>query len=161
MPCPSCKGIGCLIFNGLVPQCKGCPDQNRGQRIYCNTRRCRGIKGCGKSFSLMHAMVLKHLTINTEILWKFLSNIAAGMTSIPAFAAAQAGTFSDRTIHRLRSRFTRKGSAIRTMLSTICPPPTTVSSKPIVQTINHLQAAFATQPCPISAFQLRFQTAFL
>jgi hypothetical protein len=73
---------------------------------------------------------------------------------------------SDSAPYRIWKRFQNAQSAIRTALSTICPPPKIDSSQssntPAESTLAHLTKAFTGHPLnPIAAFQLALHTFFI
>jgi hypothetical protein len=162
--CPNCKKAGCLILYGFLRGYEEASQEKfiRAHRVICNPRRIKTRKGCGKSFAIYKAGVMKHVRVGTVTLWKFLSAVADGMSKIPAFRSVLPDSFHDRTIHRWWCRFAlKRQSAIRSLLSSIAAPPPVHSHNPAIATIRHLQAAFPDTPCPIDAFQCRFQTSFL
>jgi hypothetical protein len=106
--------------------------------------------------------VLKYYRIDTTTLWKFLSNIAAGKSTLTAFNYTSATvSFTQRTLYRWRAKISGKQTFIRNLLCSICPVPLTQSALPLIQTISHLNKAFETHPCPCAAFQHHFQTCIV
>lgn len=155
---------GCLILYGFLRGYEEASQEKfiRAHRVICNSRRIQTRKGCGKSFSIYKADVMKYVRVGTDSLWKFLSNVAGGKGKIPAFRSVLPASFHDRSIHRWWHRFAlKKHSAIRSLLITVTAVPPVASDDPAIATINHMQTAFPSSPCPIAAFQYAFQTSFL
>lgn len=160
--CPHCKYIGTLIMHGYL---RGYDEKNygkriiRGRRIFCSNRFKKS--GCGKTFSVFKSNIIKGFNITADSLWKFLKNISNGINKFKSFKDI-ALSFSNTTIYRLYKRFKYQQTNIRTALSRIHLKSKTCSNKnPVVQTILHLKLAFNHLPCPISAYQIHFQKAFL
>ena len=62
---------------------------------------------------------------------------------------------------QLQRRLRRGLARVRTQLCRVQAPPVSPQSAPLLQTVAHLQAVFASDPCPTAAFQLRFQRPLL
>ena len=157
--CPCCKKAGFLILNGLIrgfTESSSSIRNSRGHYIICSARR-KGGHGCGKSFPVFLSAVIKYHSISTESLWQFLGNISSKMSSIAAFRAVL-HSYSDRTIHRFRSRLRKCQVIIRTNLLTLCSVPQCTNTDPLIQTITHLRAAFASSPDPVASYQFTFMT---
>ena len=162
--CKWCGRIGCLVLHGFLKGYEEASQDkfNRAHRILCSSRRKRGDKGCGKTFSVYFASVITNVRISAESLWKFLSAVAGGEQKIKVFRSLLPQCFHDRSIHRWWQRFVRiRQSAIRSLLCTICPPPVIENRSPEIQTILHLEKAFSSCACPVAAFHLLFQCPFL
>ncbi|MBU1085885.1 MAG: hypothetical protein KKD05_00015 [Candidatus Omnitrophica bacterium] len=161
-PCPYCKSAGSLILHGYLSgnhQTISGEKIIRGRRIFCSNRNRR--VGCGKTFSLLAANILKGFNICANSLWRFLNNISKGMSKIQALKKLNL-PFSDSTVYRLFKIFSHRQSRIRTLLLRQSPvPQLPFINHPPIQTIVHLKSAFKNFPCPITAFQLSFQTPFL
>lgn len=162
IPCPHCKIIGSLILHGYL---SGYEEQVygkrtiRGHRIFCSNRNRR--TGCGKSFSLLISNILKGFNISANSFWRFLNNIAKGVSKIQALKKLNL-SFSNSTAYRLFKKFSNRQSRIRTVLFRRCTPPKlSITVHPPIQTISHLKSAFKESSCPITAFQDFFQTPFL
>jgi len=159
-PCPHCRRKGALILHGfiygyLLPGGK----QKKAHRVFCSNRNRR--PGCGRTFALRRATVIRKLAVTTEQLWKFIKNICKA-TPIKHALEIHPSQYSLSSIYRLHQRFKRRQHVIRTRLIEFAqPPPVNDSANPIRQTIEHLRTAFNNKPCPITAFQHHFQTAIL
>jgi hypothetical protein len=161
-PCPHCKETGTLILHGYL---RGYDLKKinkriiRGHRIFCSNRDRR--KGCGKSFSIVLAAMLKRFIIQTSQLWSFLKNIAAGLNTFQAFKAIKV-LLSFTSFYRLRKRVHLNQPNIRPFLARRSHPPRDVHHiRPLVATIHHIQSAFKGNPDPLAAFQHVFQQPFL
>lgn len=130
----------------------------RGQRVFCSNRGQRG--GCGKTFALVLAEVLPRHTVTATLLWRWLLELLAGL-SIKAAAEKLRLPFVLETFHRLRRRLLRGLDQVRTRLCQELSPPASSQSQPLLQTVEHLRAAFPDSACPPADFQLRFQHPFL
>jgi hypothetical protein len=166
-PCPHCKVVGTLIRHGYL---RGYDESNpqrktvRARRIFCSNRNAR--RGCGRTFSVWCADIIRRLSLTTACLWKFLQHAVVG--SLLAAIRAAACHLSDRTWQRIWKRFDLGQSNIRTALSARCPPPELPTSlpaqpsrRPAAQVLAHLQAAFPDAACPIAAFQYTLRTFFV
>lgn len=163
-PCPHCKLIGALILHGfLYGNEEGASDNNRhirGRRIICNGRK-KHNKGCGQTFSIKAANTIRNVCITAQSLWSFLTDILMEHSKASAFIK-----LTDRihpsSAYRLYKRFSKGQSRIRSFLSRLDPrPKLPTTSCATTQTIAHLKSVFATDPCPITAFQMHFQVSFL
>jgi len=160
-PCPSCNRVGCLILHGFLYGYQNKDGGIRGKRVFCSNRNLR--TGCGRSFSIIFSSIIKQITITAESVWNFirLIDIGKGKTIVHAFRQVLQDICSHRTAYRLRKRFIRGQSSIRSFLNRIIPHPPLNSGDPSRQTIAHLEAAFPTASNPIAAFQTFFQHAFM
>ncbi len=166
LPCPHCKLTGALILHGYL---RGYDEESlnkkvvRGRRIFCSYRRKR-VKGCGITFCVLLAGVLKKFSITAQSLWRFLRSIADSSSKIEAFRCLKS-PMSVSSCYRLWKRFSTSQSRIRTFLASLSPPPKLpTTSCPIAQTIAHLESVFCnrTMPTsPIAAFQAHFQIPLL
>ena len=161
--CPFCRLFGYLILHGYL---KGYyetgtnQDFLRGHRIFCSNRKKRG--GCGKTVSILLANILKNFIITADTLWKFIrrlleeNRIAEILKGMPILTKSIG--------YRLKRLFCVNQTSIRTKLCIISSPPDNKTDNPVIQTIQHLQHSFAASSqqllCPVSAFQLRFQSSF-
>jgi hypothetical protein len=146
--CPHCQVVGALNRHGcLVGYDESQRQTLRARRVYCSNRNAQ--RGCGRTFSVWLADKIRHLSLSTHVVWRFLQQVIAG--SIAATTRSMMER-SDRTWQRVWKRFQLAQSTIRTALLKRCPPPTLSSDQPEAQTIAHLQAAFPTD-CPLAAFQ--------
>jgi hypothetical protein len=164
--CPHCKLVGTLIRHGSL---YGFDDSNpqrktlRARRIFCSNRNAR--PGCGHTFSVWLADKIRRLSLTTGCLWRFLQRVVVG--GIVAALRAADCQRSDRTRQRIWKRFLLGQSTIRTALLARCPPPklpqlvAKPAHRPAAQVLDHLQAAFPDDPCPIAAFQQTLRTFLL
>lgn len=133
--------------------------QKKGHRIFCSNRNRR--QGCGKTFPLRMATVIRSTSIKTQQLRTFLQNLCSGTPIIHALEIEPC-YYSTSSRYRLYHKFKRRQPAIRTKLSELSRPPTIHESKnPLLETFEHLKAAFKDAPCCIAAFQNHFQTSIL
>jgi hypothetical protein len=130
----------------------------RGQRVFCSNRGRRG--GCGRTFSLCLAEVLPRHTFTASLLWQLLVRLLAG-GSLKAVAEKLRLPFALEAAYRLRRQLRRKLDLIRTRLCRQRTPPISSQSDPLLQTVEHLQAAFPGAECALSDFQLHFRHPFL
>jgi hypothetical protein len=130
----------------------------RARRICCSNRHAR--RGCGRTFSVWLADKIRHLSLTTGTLWKFLQRVVAG-TRAAAIRATKCH-LSDRTWQRIWKRFDRNQSHLRTALLGRCrPPDLPASPRPAAHVLAHLQAAFPHADCPIAVFQTTMRTFFI
>ncbi|VAX37286.1 hypothetical protein MNBD_UNCLBAC01-404 [hydrothermal vent metagenome] len=119
----------------------------RGHRIYCSNRARR--EGCGKTFSIMLYTLFKKYIITTDLLWLYLKNISEGFNSLKAFDSLQS-IFQTSTAYRLIKTIILNIPTLRTLLLNKHPPPKSFkTSNPLIDTILHLQSAFAHHSDPI------------
>ena len=160
-PNPDCRRVGCLIRNG--PLCgygEGSQRIIRGQRVVCSARRSHGEMGCGKTFSILRGDVLYRRQVNAPQLYDFFSGMLRGLSRRGAWAALGL-LFSIRHVYRLWRAFLNRQLRLRVLLSRLGAPPSSELADPALQVIQHLQSAFAGEPCPVAAFQLHFDEGFL
>jgi hypothetical protein len=162
-PCPNpeCRRVGCLIGHGhLCGYGEGNKRVIRGDRVYCSDRR-RGPKGCGKTFSILPGALLSRRQVNAPQLFEFFEGMLRGLSRRAAWRALGV-IYSIRHAYRLWRAFLDHQLRIRELLCRLlAPPPVGALCAPALQLVQHLQAAFASVPCPISAFQAWFQEGFL
>ena len=163
MPCPNCRLIGALVLHGCL---RGYDERSaqakivRGRRIFCNNRKARH-NGCGRTFSILAAAVLKTFSISAASLWHFLKAIRGLPDRRPALRKLGL-SFHASAAYRLWKRFVRAQTRIRGYLTRHCPrPELPVTPCAATQTIAHLRAVFNQAACPVAAFQQRFQASFL
>jgi hypothetical protein len=108
----------------------------------------------------MPAEVLPRHTITGPLLWPWLVRLLAGL-SLKAAAEQLRLPFALETVYRLYRRLRRGLARLRTVLCSAVSPPPSCQSDPLLQTVEHLQAAFPADACPLAAFQLRFQQPWL
>ena len=161
--CPHCKKISTLILHGkLYGYDEKSANQKiiRGRRIFCNNRKTRN-NGCGKTFSILASTTLKNFSISATSLWTFLTMLLTLPTKIAAFRKLDI-SHSESSTYRLWKRFSQAQSKIRIRLfPRLNKPQLPTADSPVAETISHLQSAFNNHPCPIAAFQKKFQASFL
>jgi len=160
VPCPHCGLTGYLIGHGFVRGYSesGQAQHVRGRRFFCSNRYRR--RGCGHTFSVLLASVMRRFTVRANTLWHYLQAVADGSNRKAAWQQAQVG-FSVQTGYRLLRMFERSQTHIRTLLCCIRPPPESDSQQPLIQLIQHFKASFYMDSCPLEGFQIRFQQPFL
>jgi hypothetical protein len=130
----------------------------RGQRLWCSNRGRRG--GCGQTIYLAFAWVLPRHTFTAPMLKKLLSALRAGSSVQVAWGGGGLSLALQSSYHLLQ-RFRERIGELRSCLSHRGPPPQGMHPDPLVQTIEHLSCAFASEDCPIAAFQCWFQTPIM
>ncbi|MBZ0166316.1 MAG: hypothetical protein K8I00_05865 [Candidatus Omnitrophica bacterium] len=160
--CPHCHRSGFLIRHGFLKSYdlyKTGQQIIRGYRFFCSNRNRRN--GCGKTFSILGAHLLKQFTITTHLLWKLLllmlNNLsaAAAVRRLPVRLSVSNG-------YRLFDAFKQAQSRIRGILSRRCKQlHTHQGPSPPHQTIEHLKTAFPKTKDPIAAFQFACQQPFI
>ena len=166
LPCPHCKLAGALILHGYLNGYDEGPLNKkvvRGRRIFCSNRR-KHFKGCGLTFCVLLAGILKNFSITAKSLWCFLEHILPSSSKIEAFRYLKF-PMSASSCYRLWKRFSTSQSRIRTFLVRLSTPPELpITSCPTTQTIAHLESAFGnrtTLTSPVAAFQAYFQIPLL
>ena len=130
----------------------------RGQRVFCSNRGQRG--GCGRTFLLCLAEVLPRHTLTASLVWQWLLKLLSGL-SIKAAVEKLRLPFALETFYRLRCKLRQRLDGLRTRLYGEPSPPASRHPDPLLQTVEHLQAAFPRNECPPVDFQLHFQHPFL
>lgn len=161
IPCPHCRREGCLIRNGHLtgndPQLQRDQRIERGQRFLCSKRFRR--TGCGRSFSILQRGILRNFSLNAAIVSALLAACRKHLRVHPAWQTLTRH-LSLSSAYRLWQRFGRQQDRLRQMLCQITGSPTSASSLPRLQTIDHLHKAFPQESSPIAAFQNHFQAPF-
>lgn len=157
MKCPFCGRSGCLNRHSLMRGNN--PDANtgsiiRGQRVFCSNRGRRG--GCGRSFPVMFDWTLSGHTFTAPALWRSVLQRLGGLSLRAAWHSVKSPLALDSFYHLLQ-RLRRRQTLLRTVLSSIIVPPVSKHSDPLLQTFEHLAAAFPDDPCPIRAFHRHFR----
>ena len=131
----------------------------RGQRVFCSDRGQRG--GCGRTFSMFLADVLPRFTVTALLLWQWLCLLLEGQ-AVAAAARSLRMPFADQTLYHLLQRLRLRLDVARTRLCPTAPAPPSPHTDPLLQTIEHFQAAFPrADGCPLQEFQTRFQAPLL
>ena len=161
-PCPHCQKTEFLIKHGFL---RGYDPEHqtdktvRATRVFCSNRN--RATGCGRTFSVWMADKIKSLFLDTESLWKFLTQAVATNNKFEAFRNLDC-RLSDSAPYRIWKRFLQAQTAIRTALARLCKPPQLVSDNPEELTLAHLRQAFRGHTLnPIAAFQATLQTFFI
>jgi len=155
--------MGALVLNGRLlgyDECSNTVTIIRGRRIFCSNRKVRD-NGCGSSFCILDANVIKNFTISAPSLWRFLEGVKEPSDRLVCFRELEI-THDESAAYRLYKRFVHRISFIRSMLGTLCVRvnlPAVGSA--FTQTIAHLKAVFKKASCPIAAFQHRLGVSFL
>lgn len=161
IPCPHCRSIGLLNLHGYL---RGYDDQGsrqkviRGRRFYCCHRNRR--RGCGRTFSILAAGVLKTFIIRAQSFWHFLKNILSGSNKINALRSTGVA-LSRSSCYRLWNTLRLRQTHIRSRLLRLCPMPEGTAHGSLLETILHLKNTFKDSACPVAAFQSRLQVPFL
>lgn len=147
--CPHCGRRGTFnahgSLRGLAASGPG-KDVLRGRRFLCSNRGRR--PGCGRTWSVLLAQVLRRLSVRTAQLWQFCRGLLAGLGVPAAWERARTG-FSLESAYRWRRRWRRGEPALRTWLcGTRGPPPDDLAGA--------LVAACGPAD-PIAIFQMREQ----
>ncbi len=159
-PNPKCRKIGFLNCHSIIYGAYSSDNTNndvKGQRIFCCNTGNRN--GCGKTFALYYASILKHRVIQAKDIWTWLLFIlkhgfcykAMDRCSIP---------FSLRCKVHLLKAFIKNQSRIRSYLCRFKKPPNVQNQRNIIQTILHLNDCFSQSECAITQFQSHFQVPF-
>jgi hypothetical protein len=144
-PNPKCQNIGNLVFYG--------PLKNKGHRCFCSNRFKKN--GCGKTFSFLWGKTIKNHTVKTKELWQFLIKLLCKQNITKALRSSEI-IFSRRAVNHWITKLNTCQSTIRNYLVKISSPPTIHTSKPLLQTIEHLKTCFKNN-CPIQSYQTYFQ----
>lgn len=161
MRCLHCYKTGYLICHGFL---RGYGEEDqikraliRGKRYFCSNRDNK--KGCGRTFSIHWAHLIERKQISANSLYRFLKGISLGRSVKESFDLS---SLSLKTAYRLKKLFVRQQSQIRTcMIMALPPPDSSLALTSPAWTLSHLETLFSCAPCPIAAFQYRFQKSFL
>lgn len=102
--------------------------------------------------------VLPGHTVRASWLWQWLLRLLSGKS---VREAAEGMPFALESFRGLKRKVGRMMDRVRTLLWGERPPPASKQKDPLLQTCEHLQAAFHGSECAVAAFQLHFQVAFL
>jgi hypothetical protein len=94
------------------------------------------------------------------VLWRLLVQRLAS-ASLKAAAQSLAVPFGLETFYHLLSRLRPRLDAVRCWLCRRQEAPDSSQADPLLQTVEHLQAVFASALCPVSELQWSFQQPFL
>lgn len=160
VPCPHCHVTGCLNKHGKRERY----DEITGEvtacnaRVFCNNRG--NMDGCGRTYSVVLIERLYQRIVSCQTLWGFLLLLLAGKSIKDAWEDTTKAFTTDNG-YKTRKSFIKSQSHIRTLLNRLGKPGPLNITDPLLQTIQHLKTVFRAFSCPVSAFQLRFQKAFL
>ena len=161
--CPHCGRVGTLVLHGFLTGFPEYPTESRivrGRRIYCNKRR-RRRAGCGRTVGILRAGWLRGFALTAVSLWRFFKGLVRGASARQALCALGTDRH-ERGAGRLRDRLAQAQSRIRARLARhVSVPEPPDGRDPSRATFAHLLAAFPDSPCPVAAFQHRFQDSFL
>lgn len=160
LPCPHCGRVGFLICHGFL---RGYAERGqglvvRGRRLFCSDRYRR--RGCGRTFSIALADVVRGFSVRTGTLFAFLITVVGGASRKAAWERVAAG-FSLTTGYRLWRRLQRAQAHIRTLLCRVRSPPDASSPEPLAQLLAHARRAFQSSPCPFASLQSHFRVPLL
>ena len=105
---------------------------------------------------MLIADYLGGFVVTTHAIAQLLEGVADGRSRRAAWHAAKSG-LSLRSAYRLWRRFTTARHHLRTLLITVCSPPTTNTTVLEGQLLAHLRAVFPSGPCLLARFQHHFQ----
>lgn len=161
MTCGFCGRRGTLNRHGRIegndPQSADGRLQ-RGHRVYCSNRGRRG--GCGRTFPILLAHVLPRHTFSAKLLWAVFHGLLGGLSIRASWQSAGKPLALETTYHLIQ-RLRHRLSDVRAALSRLTTPPAGVASDPLLQTLEHLRAAFPGCPSPVEAFHQRVQRPVL
>jgi hypothetical protein len=156
VPCVHCGKVGFLNRHGFLKgyMLKGNDKIVRGCRIYCSNRNNR--RGCGRTCSLLLSTLLLGFSISTGILWAFMKQVSSENSRKSSWEELNTGLPVENA-YRLWQRLVKEQSRLRTYLYRKTGPPVCASNNPMAQLIAHLDCAFPSSKCGLSAFQNYFQ----
>jgi len=161
--CPHCGRTGWLNCHGWLRGYGadvGCGNVRkvRGARFFCCNRGNR--QGCGKTFSAMLHGNIPTFSVSCGVLWDFIAGVRKGLSRKAAWEAVRS-PYSLQTAYDLWNRLRRCQSVVRTRLRKARPPPAQTSPDAMLQTLDHLKAAFPFGDGPVCEYQSFFQQSFL
>lgn len=109
---------------------------------------------------MFFADVLPRHSVTASLLARLLAARLSG-AALKSAAEALRAPFALETFYRLIRRLRGRLDAVRTCLCADRLPPAGGHPDPLLQTVAHLQAAFAGESTAVAAFQQRFQRPFL
>lgn len=158
--CPFCGRIGTLNRHSVLRGNDPAANTGRiirGQRVFCSSRGQRG--GCGGTFPVMFDWVMPRHSFIAPLLWQAVCRRIEGVSASSAWHTVKTPLALDSFYHFLQ-RTRLRLSVLRAVLCSAVRPPSSRQADPLLQTFEHLRAVFPDARCPISAFQMRFQTPF-
>ncbi len=153
--CPHCGREGALIGHGWL---RGYAEHGgegviRGRRVFCLNRFRRG--GCGRTFSVLIASVLRGFVVRAGTLYRFASEVLGGRNAQGGVAVCgRGGAIGVERIPAVAAA----GSGASVAPSAAVPesaPPDCVHDEPLAGLLAHFAAAFPGVGCVLSAYQLR------
>jgi len=161
--CPHCGRTGRLNCHGWLrgnSEVSGAANGQRirGARFYCSKRGNR--QGCGKTFSAMKPANMPGFSVSCGVLEGFVAGVRKGLSRKAAWEAVRS-PYSLQTAYDLWNRLRRCQSVVRTRLHKARPPPRQTSPDSMLQTLDHLKAAFPAGDGPVCEYQSFFQQSFL
>lgn len=160
-PNPECRKRGYLNCHSIIYgsySSDNTKNDIRGQRIFCCNTGNRN--GCGKTFALYFASILKHRVIQARDIWTLLLFILKHGSRYKDMDRCPI-PFSLRCKVHLLASFIKNQSRIRSFLCRLKKPPDVQNQRNIIQTILHLRECFSESKCAVTQFQSSFQVAFL
>lgn len=149
--CPRCGQRGAFnahgSLRGLAQYGPG-KDARRGLRFLCSDRGRR--PGCGRTWSVLLAQVLRRASVRTATLWRFCLELLTGLGVPAAWERSRSG-FSLESAYRWRRRWRQGEPALRTWLCRGRAPPDDLAEA--------ITGACGTAD-PIACFQAREQRAW-
>jgi len=145
--CPFCRVTGCLNLHGFLYSYDNKP---RGRRIFCSNRNKR--KGCGRSFSILLAWLLKNFRLTALDLWTFISGLINGLSKQASWIKTGL-SISQSFLYCLSRRLKTNVPYIRTKLLGVAPS--------FLQETFILLKNSSLKNNPIWWFQEHFQDDFL
>lgn len=159
--CPHCGRTGRLNCHGWLRgngEDAACDARVRGARFFCCNRGRR--KGCGRTFSAMLPANMPGFSVSCGVLDNFIAGVGKGLSRKAAWEAVRS-PYSLQTAYDLWNRLRRCQSVVRTRLREIRPPPAAASPDSMLQTLDHLKAAFPSGDGAVCEYQSFFQQSFL
>lgn len=118
------------------------------------------MRGCGKTYPVVLIERMRRYIVSCRTMWSFLLLLLAG-NSIKDAWETTTKAFTTDTGYKLHTTFAKSQVYIRKLLYKLDTPEASNNiADPLLQTIQRVKTAFRASPCPISAFQLRFQKPF-
>jgi len=160
LQCPHCDCFGYLIRHSWIfsndSGGHSLSLKKRGQRAFCSDRDLR--KGCGRTFAIYFADILPRHTATAAMVYRIFLALQAGHS---LKKAAEGISLALESCYGLRRRMRLSLDRLRIQLTQILSPPASEQSDPVLQTFEHLCAAFSRSACPPAAFQLHFRLPFM